>query len=388
MSSGPEPPPPVGSRRPPGRLGRWFAVGAIVVVVALAGYGSAVFLLNRTPGGSATLTVYTYASLFGGNCGAPAFDSIFGAFGRAHGVHVAVVCPPGTLASTLSAQKNAPSADLVIGLDEVTAPQAEAAGLVVPYVSPQLVHVPPILVQELSPTHGVTPYESGYLSIDVNRSFEQATRGAVDHASFLNYSNSSVWSRQLMVEDPLTDIVGEEFLLWQIEFYTAILHQDWTRWWSAVDPFVRVAPDWSSAFAAFTTPPNNPGGVVSYTTDTAYAAAQNSSGSFNATVSNWNGSQFGWRTVYGLGIVNGSRHTALDQAFIDWFLTGAVQSQIPTNEWEYPANSSVPLPPVFAHALDPRPIIALNDDITPAQIAASLPVWLETWQSLQNAAAG
>jgi len=387
MSSGAQDP-PAGSRRPPGRLGRWFAVAAVVVLVALASYGSLVYLVNRGPGAPTTLTVYTYASLLGGNCGSPAFDSVFGAFGRAHGVHVSVLCPPGTLASTLLAQKNAPVADLVVGLDEVTAPQAEAAGLVTPYVSPQLAHISPTLVQELSPTHGVTPYESGFLAIDVNRTFERATHGAADHASFLNYSNSSDWARQLMIEDPATDITGEEFLLWQIEFFSAVLHQDWTRWWSAVASHVRVAPDWSSAFASFGTPPNNPGAVVSYSTDTAYAAAQGNASSFNATVTTWNGTQYGWRAVYGLGIVHGSRHTALDQAFIDWFLSGAVQSQIPTNEWEYPANNTVALPPVFSHALDPSTIVALNDDTTPAQIASSVTSWVETWQAIENAAAG
>ena len=146
----------------------------------------------------------------------------------------------------------------------------------------------------------------------------------------------------------------------------------------------KPAPSWDEAFEEFTTPPGNPALVVSYSTDPAYAAFSGDGGAFNATVSWWHGTEYGWKTIYGLGIVNGTRHLALAQAFERWFLTGAVQAEIPENEWEYPANETVALPPVFGAAVPPSAIVALNNDTTPAEVGAELPGWLATWESLTS----
>ena len=379
--------PPVRRRRP-GQVGRRFWAVVIALAVALPAYAVYVELSSEHPKGLPTLTVYTYASFLGGNCGSPLFDAVFGAFGRAHGVHVDVLCPAGTLVSTLESQANAPVADVVIGLDELTAPQADRLGLLVPYPSPQIAQVAPAIVAEVSPDHAVTPYESGYLAVDYNTSFAQATGGAVTHSSFPQFAQNLSWARGLMIEDPTVDITGEEFLAWQVTFYQYVLHQPWTDFWNSVDGSVQVAPDWSTAFGAFTSPGASPRTVVSYLSDPAYAAFTNSSGAFNATVSSWNGSEYGWRSIYGAGIVRGSPHLALDQALIDWLLSGSVQRLLPTSEWEVPANSTIPLPGVYEAMPNATLVHPLNDFATPNATAANLTGpqgWLNTWQAIANA---
>ncbi|MFZ1023463.1 MAG: thiamine ABC transporter substrate-binding protein [Thermoplasmata archaeon] len=370
----------------PGRSSRILIAIAIVVVVVLAGYGLAEYELLNPPNGEPTLTIYTYPSLLGGvDCSSPVAPAVFGAFESAHHVRLVVECPPGTLYSTLVEQKNAPGADLVIGLDEITAAQADAAGLLVPYVSLQLANVPPALVDELSADHTVTPYEYGYLAIDYNTSFGTSTGGAIAASAFPNFTQNSSWARQLLVENPTTDITGEEFLLWEIAFYSEILHQPWQSWWQAVDPYLPpAAPDWGTAFDEFTSPPNNPGMVVSYSTDPAYAVANGAGGSYNSTVSSWNGSFYGWKTLYGIGIVRGTTHLTLAEEFIDWFLSGTVQNEIPTNEWEYPANDTIALPGEYIAAIPPASIVALNDGLPQSSIVANLSSWLNTWQQIEN----
>ncbi|HYK93776.1 MAG TPA: hypothetical protein VEY07_07015, partial [Thermoplasmata archaeon] len=116
----------------------------------------------------------------------------------------------------------------------------------------------------------------------------------------------------------------------------------------------------------------------------AAAAFGGTPNAFNSSVSWHNGTAYGWKTIYGLGIVSGSRHLTADQRFIDWFLSGEVQNQLPTTEWEYPANSTVTVPGVFDYALDPGSITALNDRLPPTTIASSLQGWLDDWQSLAN----
>ena len=370
--------------RRPGRVGRILAAIGIAVVLVVAPYGVSAYLNSLSGLGEPTLVVYTYSSLFGGaNCYSPVFSTVFGEFASTHHVRIVVECPSGTLVSTLRAQANAPAADLVIGLDELTAPLAEQYHLLIPYAPPALANVSPALVAQISPSFGVVPYEYGYLAIDYNSSFAQATHGAISRATFPDFATNHSWAQQLLVENPSTDITGQEFLAWQILYYQDVLHQSWTGFWNATIPWLPPpAPDWGSAFGEFTTPPGNPQLVVSYSLDPAYAAANGQAGQYNSTVAWWNGTAYGWRTIYGIGIVNGTRHLSLDQEFENWFLSGPVQSQIPTNEWEYPANVTIPLPQVFSAAIPPSSIVALNNDTSPAQLAQAVPGWVNTWLAL------
>lgn len=372
--------------RRPGRAGRVLVALGITLVVALAGAGTYVYLTNQF--GGTTLVVYTYPSLLGGvDCGnRTAFQTVFGTFASAHHVRIVVDCPPGNLLGALERQRAAPVADLVIGLDEITTPQAEAAGLLVPYAPSGLANVPGYLVSQLSPDHGAVPYEDGFLAIDYNRSFYNATSGAVAHASLPDFVTNTSWARTFAVEDPTVDITGEEFLLWQIEYYTHVLHQNWTTFWTSPGGrALTIAPSWGDAFGYFSA--GTVALAVSYATDPAYAAFYGETGAFNATGSWWNGSEYSWRTIYGIGIVNGSRHLALDQEFENWFLGGEVQALLPTNEWMYPANQTVVAPPAyFDYAIPPGQLVALNNETAPSEVSASLPGWLATWSSLTSGA--
>jgi thiamine transport system substrate-binding protein len=357
-------------------------------VVAIAAFGLYEYTSNLAPAGEPTLVIYTYPSLLGAvNC--PATDSavdeaVFGAFEAAHHVRIEVECPAGTLLSTLVTQAGSPGADLVIGLDEITAPVAEADHLVVPYAPAGLANVSPQIAAELSPDAGVIPYEYGYLGIDYNTTFEDSTGGAVARATFPEFTSNATWAKGLLTENPEYDITGEEFLVWQIEYYEAVLHQNWETFWQDLwaEGLPNPAPDWGTAYGEFLQTTGNPPMVVSYSTDPAYAAANGEAGQFNSTVSWWNGTAFGWRTIYGIGIVRGTTHLGLDEEFENWFLNGTVQAQLPETEWEYPANVTVPLPSVFDAAVNPAEIQPLNGDVTPSELAAELPGWIDTWLSI------
>ncbi len=390
MTVGPGSAPTPPRLRRPGRAGRAVLAVAIAAAVVLAGVGAYVYVQSEYAG--TTLVVLTYPSLFGGDCGGtPAFSTVFGAFASAHGIRIDVECPPGNAYGWLERAGGAPAADLVIGLDEITAPQAAAAGLLVPYAPPSLANVSPALVDELAGGNAAVPYEYGYLAIDFSTTFNDSTHGAAARFSFPNVTANSTWARGLLVEDPETDITGEEFLVWQIEFYEHVLHRNWTGFWSAMPPGAPpLADSWGDAYDEFFD--GEYPMVVSYSTDPACALDPacapyaGSSSAFNATVSWWNGTAYGWKTIYGIGIENGSRHLALDEAFEQWFLSGTVQSEIPTNEWEYPANTTVALPSIYAAAIPPSSIVALNDETTPATVGASIGGWIAQWASLTGGA--
>jgi len=374
--------------RRPGRARRIFLAAAIVVVVAVAGVGLGEYV--ATEFGPTTLVIYTYPSLLNGtDCGSPAFSSVFGAFATAHDVRIEVDCPSGTLVGTLESQANAPGADLVIGLDEITTPQAEARGLLVPYAPPALADVPSALAAELSPDDGAVPYEYGYLSVDYTQSFLNATGGAVAQATLPEIAENASWARQFVTEDPTLDITGEEFLAWEVEYYASVLHENWTTFWNEAKPYLPPpAPDWGTAFGyEFDSAPDHGQMVVSYSTDPAYAQYYATPDRpYNATLSWWNGTEYGWKTIYGIGIVRGSRHLTLDEEFENWFLGGTVQRLLPTLEWEYPANDTVPLPKVFGAAANVSGVVALNDAIPPAELAAEMPLWTQEWQEILSPA--
>jgi thiamine transport system substrate-binding protein len=380
-----------GRLRRPGRIGRALVAVAIALVVVIAGFGLYEYYASGAANGGTTLVVYTYSSFFGGNCGGGAanLSMLLGQFESAHGVRVQLVCPPGNLVSALQspAEYGLPAADLVVGLDEVTAPEAESLGLLAPYSPPELASIPPWIVAELSPDHGVVPYEYGFLAVDYTSAFENATAGGVAHATLPDLVENSSWAAQLVTENPVYDITGEEFLAWQVEYYETVLHQNWEGFWQRFfsEGHPNPAPDWSTAFAEFGTPAGQNQMVVSYASDPAYALANGEGGMLNATVSWWNGTAYGWRTIYGVGVVEGSRHTALARALEEWILNGTFQSYVPENEWEYPANETVVLPSVYSAAIDPATVDALNNATTPSAVAANLTApggWIDTWQSL------
>ena len=370
--------------RRPGRVGRALLALTVAIVVVIATFGVVEYVSNLPPPGETNLVIYTYASLLGGSdCDPTVSSTVFQPFENAHHVHIELECPSGTLLSTLVAQKGSPGADLVIGLDEITTPVAEADGLLIPYAPPGLANVSPALVSELSPDDGAVPYEYGYLGIDFNSSFAASTGGVIARATFPDFTENATWAQGLLTENPEYDITGEEFLVWQIQYYEQVLHENWESFWNDVwaEGLPDPATDWGTAFGEFSTP-GGPPMVVSYTTDPAYAAANGEAGQFNSTVSWWNGTEYGWETIYGMGIVRGTTHLALAEEFENWFLNGTVQAEIPENEWEYPANTTVPLPSVFAASVDPAGIVPLNAGVTPATIADELPGWVQTWLSL------
>ncbi len=387
MTAGTPPPPPRRRLRRPGRLGRALLAIVLAIVVAIAAFGLYEYVTTLPPAGETTLVIYTYPSFLGGSSCNPASNVssiVFGEFESAHHVNIELECPAGTLLSTLVQQSGSPGADLVIGLDEITAPLAEADHLVVPYRPPSLANVSPEIVGELSPDFGVVPYQYGYFAIDYNTSFAASTDGAVANATFPEFTSNATWAKGLLTENPEFDITGEEFLVWQIEYYEAVLHQNWQTFWQDAwaEGLPNPAPSWGAAYDEFLQPTGNPPMVVSYSTDPAYAAAYGESGQFNSTVSWWNGTAYGWRTIYGIAIVSGSKHLTLDQEFENWFLSGTAQAQLPETEWEYPANETVPVPSVFDAAINPATVDALNADVSPTELAANLPGWLNTWLSL------
>ncbi|EQD79431.1 ABC transporter periplasmic-binding protein [mine drainage metagenome] len=359
------------------------AVLVLTVVLVAAAYGVVQYESLRAPSGP-TLTIWTYPSFFdSGLHPNRTLATIVGGFENLTGSTVVLEYPTGDLASALLSARPGTLPDVVLGLDEITAGQVEKAGLLFPYTPPNLVSVNATLAGALGPPGEVTPYEFGYLGLDYGRNFNNASGRPFGGGDFFtNLSAQPALASQFIYEDPVAgSIVGEEFLAWQVEFYTHVLHENWTGFWTGLlshcpSSCPVTAPDWTDAFNAFSSGQGQ--SLVSYTTDTAYNAYFRYGGAVNSTVAFVGGHAYGWETVYGAGILRSSPRIPLAERFVNWMLSGTVQSLVATNEWEYPANQTAlaDLPSVYSLALSPSEITPLDPYLPPLQASQEISQWI------------
>ncbi|MGA7861211.1 MAG: hypothetical protein WCB19_05080 [Thermoplasmata archaeon] len=373
--------PTSGLRRPVRRI-PWL-VPVVAVIVIVAGFGTYFYIettKNSCVGGPHTLLVETYASFFdSGTDPASARAAVFGGFENATHSRVCVEYVNGDLATSLLTSGE-PLPDVVIGLDELTAPRVDAAGLLVSYAPPELAEVPAGLVADLAPDHTVVPYEYGFIGLDYNVSYDMAHGSPFSTGNYLEAvaGNRSLASQFLYEVPP--DITGEEFLAMQIAFSTEVLHENWTDFWRTVGPVAPSTTDWGTGYSEFLA--GTYASFVSYTTDPAYGAYFGPAGALNTSVLRYGGENYSWESIYGVGIVRGGVHNlTLAEQFENWLLSGPVQNDIPTNEWEYPANGTAALPGAFNWSVPPASITPLNSFESVNATAANLPGWILEWQA-------
>ncbi|MFZ0829857.1 MAG: hypothetical protein WAN40_01825, partial [Thermoplasmata archaeon] len=295
-------------RRPPTRPRRWL-VAVLAAIVIVAGFGVYFYVettSNSCTSGPHTLVVETYASFFdSGPDPASARAAVFGTFENATHSRVCVEYVSGDLATNLLTS-GSPRPDVVIGLDELTAPRVDAAGLLVPYAPPELAQVPAALVTNLAPDHSVVPYEYGFIGLDYNVSYDDTHDHPFSTGDYLGaVENSPSLAAQFLYEVP-PDITGEEFLAMEVAFSSTVLHENWTAFWHTIGPVAPSTTDWGTGFSEFSA--GSFASFVSYTTDPAYDAYFGPAGAINASVLRFGGENYSWESIYGVGIVRGGVH--------------------------------------------------------------------------------
>ncbi len=361
---------------------RRYVTLAVVVVVILAGYG--LYKAGTGTGASKnSLVIYTYNSFL--KCGpnyTAAYDAVFGTFAREHNINITVETPKIGLLQQLESNNNKSQPDIVIGLTNINSVQAVNAGLLLNYSPPGDSYINASLMREMGyASNYVTPYEYSYLGIDYLKSFVNNSSFSPTLSNLLN----PVFAKNLLLENPAQDSTGEAFLLWQIAYYTYILHENWTSWWQSIKQYAsgHIYSSWSDAFSAFEATANS-NLLVSYLTDPAYNSYMGYGNNSSSTVSFFNGTPYGWRTIYGIGIVNNTPNTALDKEFVNYFLSPTVQNELPLNEWMYPANSTISLPPVYQDLVNQDSIVPLNNYITAEDITANISTWELEWATIMQ----
>ena len=353
----------------------------IALVVIVAGFAIFYTIENKNPSGK-TLVICTYGGLlsYGSNKN-QTYSTVFGTFEKEYGVNIKIVTPSTGCLPALESRKNNEIANIVIGLTNLNGIKAANDGLLAKYTAPEN-YINNTLMQEMgSASSYLTPYEYSYLGIDYNKTGQVSGQFNPTFNDLLTKQNAS----NLLMENPTTSDTGEAFLLWEISYYENVLHQNWTTFWSSIKQYDanNIYDSWSSAFTQFES--SSPQTLlVSYLTDPAYNVYFGYGNDVNSTVTQYGGKEYGWRTIYNIGIVNGTGNLSLEEKFVNYFLSPTVQKEIPTNEWMYPANNTITLPPSYSAAMNQTSIIPLNNYISAQEIYNNSESWILHWQSIME----
>ncbi len=366
-----------------------WVIGIAAVLVIAGAYGAYIYLTydRSSCGKSNTIVVDVYDSFMGsGSNPNGTRDAVFHGFENATGACITVNYLTTDVANLISSSPAFQQPDIAIGLTEVTAEELGIEGYLVPYAPAGLGNVNSSLVSGISPEHYATPYEWQYLGVDYLTSIDNASGHALTTGDlFQAIASNATLAHGFVYENPTTDPVGKEFLLWEYQYYTSVLHQNWMNFWTSAKPNLPpAASSWSAGLNEFG--PSGDPMFVSFGTDPAYYSYFQLGVSMNTTLSVDHGTEYAWKTIYGASIVKAGVHNlGLDEKFLNWLLSPTVQSLVPLNEWMYPANSTVALPPVYAVNPPVNHVVSLNSYTTPHAIAENLTGLLLQWQNVMSA---
>ncbi len=355
----------------------------VIVVILIAAYA----LISWNPtNNQTTLRVYTYDSFMAwGEDPDNIDDIILRPFEEEYGVDVEIVrlnTDANGIISRLVAEAANPVADIVIGIDNILILQSIAKSVLEPYTPTNLDLINDSIVSALDSDHYVTPFDFGLVTLIYKpANFNSTSYPELDNLTLLELAD---FAQYLVTENPHFSSPGLAFFLSQIAVYEKLMEEDWTQWWIDVKGDIDVQEGWTEAWTKWDSDPSRHL-LVSYGTDPAYGAAYTGEAPDTAIAPiHYNGIDYAWMQVEGIGLVKNGPNPELARTFIDYCLTEQVQSHIALNQWMFPANTDVDLDPVFQYALHPDEVNLLNELLTSTEIAANLATWFDQYDSIMT----
>ncbi|MCD0177293.1 thiamine ABC transporter substrate-binding protein [Deinococcus sp. 14RED07] len=261
----------------------------------------------------------------------------------------------GELLNRLILTRRAPIADVVYGLDNSLLPRARQADLLQPYRSPALSRVP--AAYRLSEDGLLNTVDYGFVALNYDRAWFEKNKVALPKS--LDDLKTPTYARLTVVQSPATSSPGLAFLLATVNHYGET--GAWNWWRAARAGGMKVTRGWSDAYYKdFTRNGGRYPIVLSYASSPAaevfYADGFNPAKlPAQAPTANLFLPGSTYTQLEGVGILKGSKQTALARKFVDFMLSAPVQTDIPTRMWIYPAVEGTPLNPVFTFAQEPTP---------------------------------
>ena len=307
--------------------------------------------LAQTP----VLTVYTYDSFIPDWGPGPAIEA---AFEETCGCDLQFVGAGdgAALLSRIRLEGARSEADVVLGLDTNLTAAAVETGLFAPHgVASDGLTMP---VEWTDPLF--LPFDRGYFAFVHDVALDEVPR------SFEELAASDI---SIIIQDPRSSTPGLGLLMWVQLAYGERAGEIWE---ALSDNIVTVTPGWSEAYGLFLE--GEADMVLSYTTSPAYHLIAEDDPTKAAAAFD----EGHYMQIEVAGILEGTDQPELARDFVEFMLTEAFQTVIPTTNWMYPAAlSPEALPDGFDTLVQPE--IPLIFDAQEA--AAVRDEALATWQS-------
>ncbi|MFW8633780.1 thiamine ABC transporter substrate binding subunit [Cribrihabitans pelagius] len=244
-------------------------------------------------------------------------------------------------------------ADVVLGLDTNLTAAAKESGLFAEHSVRASYTLPVAWADET-----FVPYDWGYFAF-VHEADADAPAG---------FRELAASDRKIVIQDPRSSTPGLGLLMWVKAAYGDEAPQIWE---GLADNIVTVTKGWSEAYGMFLE--GEADMVLSYTTSPAYHLIAEEDGSKAAA-------PFGeghYLQVEVAGKLAASDQPELADQFLEFMVSDAFQSVIPTTNWMYPAvMPEAGLPAGFETLIEPGKALLLDEDEAAALRDAALDEWL------------
>jgi thiamine transport system substrate-binding protein len=317
-----------------------------------------------------TLTVMTHDSF-------SISEETIAAFEEEQGVTV-VILPSGDSGAALNQAilaKDNPLADVFFGVDNSFMSRALAAGIFEPYESPALAGVDPALI--LDDSHHLLPVDYGDVCLNYDKAWF-AENGVALPESLADLTDLA-YQDLLVVENPATSSPGLAFMLATIAEFGTDDDYDFLDYWADLRANgVLVTNGWKDAYyGQFTVASDGERPlVVSYASSPPAEFIYADPPVDEAPSASLVAPGMCFRQVEFVGILAGTEHRVLAEAWVDFMLSQPFQEDIPLNMFVFPANETAALPEAFVDWVQVPGETAVVD---PAQIDANREAWIEAW---------
>jgi thiamine transport system substrate-binding protein len=268
--------------------------------------------------------------------------------------------------------RDAPLADMLYGTDNTFLSRALQAGIFEPYQSPALAEIPEPF--KLDSSNHALPVDYGDVCINYDKAYFADTNLPVPQS--LEDLAKPEYKGLLVVENPATSSTGLAFLL----ATTAHFGDSFTQYWQSLkDNGVVVVDGWETAYYTNFSGSSGKGPqpmVVSYGTSPAAEVIYAEKKPEDAPTASILGPDTCFRQIEFVGILQGTKHRALAEKFVDFMLGKQFQEDVPLQMFVYPVNPNAALPEEFTkYAQAPEQTAALAPDV----IAGKRDAWIEAW---------
>lgn len=233
-------------------------------------------------------------------------------------------------------EKDAPQADVIIGVDNNAVQRAIAERICSAYKPKDAERlIPATLWKTLDKEWTFTPYDWSHFAMIYDT---QSTVPAPEHLQDLT---DSVYTKKIILLDPRTSTPGRGFVAWTV----ATFGDSYEDFWRALKPnILLMAPGWSSGYGMFTK--GEAPLVISYTTSPAYHVEYDNTDRYQVLLFD----EGHIMQIEGAGVVRGAPNEKGAKAFMDFLISAEAQATLPLTQWMYPANATVPLPESYQKA--------------------------------------